>query len=626
MADIAIRDYLRETGIIQSRMIFAGVLVVLAIALLIARLIQLQVMDYERYATLSQDNRIHLIPIPPVRGLISDRNGVVLAQNFPVYNLEVTPDQMEDMEATIDGLSRIVQITEADMSKFRRLLARRPGFESLILRTNLTPAEAARFAVNQYGFPGVQVRATLQRYYPEKALTGHVVGYVGRISENDLQRIDRARYSGTQHIGKLGIEAHYEDTLLGRPGFEQVETNAHGRVVRLLSRTPPASGRHLRLSLDVGLQQVAHDALGDYEGAVVAIEPDTGALLAFVSKPSYDTNLFVNGIDEESYRLLRENPGRPLLNRALHGRYAPGSTIKGFMGLAELETGRSPGRVFCKGWYSLPNSRHRYRDWKRGGHGSMDLHNAIEQSCDVYFYQLAKMMGIARMREQMTRFGFGTLTGIDLDGEPTGLMPSADWKKEVRGEPWYPGETVIAGIGQGYVLVTPLQLAAATAALANRGRRVVPALVHSVEDAQSGERTAIEPLPVESVKLRSDRYFDVVIDAMTDVVHGDRGTARKIGTGSPYRIAGKTGTAQVIGIKQGQRYDEDKIAKRFRDHALFIAFAPVENPRIAVAVVAENGGGGSRTAAPIAKRVMDYFLIDQFRPLEPQVIGVTEQS
>ncbi len=626
MARGAIRDYLRETNIIQSRIIIAGLVAVVAIATLIVRLVHLQVSDHEHYVTLSRDNRINLVPIAPVRGHIYDRNGVVLAQNFPVYNLEITSDQVEDLDALLDELGRIVALSESDIEKFNRARSRRPGFEAQILRSNLTAAEAARFSINQYRFPGVQIRASLQRIYPRGELAGHVVGYVGRISEADLQRIDRSAYRGSQYIGKLGVEKHYEDTLLGRVGFEQVETNAHGRVVRLLERTPPVAGSHLRLSLDIRLQEVAHEALGEFEGAVVAIEPGTGAVLAFVSKPAYDPNLFVNGIDAASYAALRESPGRPLLNRALHGRYAPGSTVKGFMGLAELESGRRPGTVFCPGWYSLPNSRHRYRDWKKGGHGPMNLTSAIEQSCDVYFYHLAKLLGIKRMHKHLSSFGFGVVTGIDLDGEPDGLMPSPQWKKEARGEPWYPGETVIAGIGQGYMLATPLQLAAVTALLANRGQRVVPKLVSSIEEPQSGSRTPLADAQPEPVTLRAARYYDVIVDAMTDVVHGERGTARKIGKGSPYRIAGKTGTAQVIGIKQGQSYDEKRIAKRFRDHALFIAFAPVEDPRIAVAVVAENGGGGSRTAAPIAKKVLDFYLMGQYRPAPPDPVGAAGQT
>ncbi|MDH3465280.1 MAG: penicillin-binding protein 2 [Gammaproteobacteria bacterium] len=608
MAELAIRDYLRETSIIQSRLITALVVVVIGTLALVARLAYLQVVNHSHYATLSLNNRIHLIPLPPVRGTVYDRNGVVLAQNFPVYNLEVTPDQVEVMAQTVDELAQLIRVGDDDLAAFERKLEQRPGFEPQVLRYNLADDEAARFSINQYRFPGVRLQARLQRYYPYRALTSHVVGYVGRISEADLGRIDRTSYRGTDYIGKLGLEAHYERTLLGKVGFEQVETNAHGRVVRQLSRTPPVAGKNLHLSLDIRLQHAATEALGEYRGAVVAIEPATGGILAFVSNPSYDPNLFVNGIDAAAYGELRNSTDRPLLNRALNGRYAPGSTIKPIMGLVQLGEDENLGEVFCPGWYKLPNRSRPYRDWKRGGHGKVGLTEAIEQSCDVYFYRLARALGIERMHAKLTEFGLGNATGVDLDGEPDGLIPSPAWKSAARGEPWYPGETIIAGIGQGYMLVTPLQLAAVTATVANRGHRITPRLLASLQSP----RALIEPLAADDqgqLEANTPADYQRIIENMVGVVHGKRGTARAIGKTARYTIAGKTGTAQVIGLAPGQKYDAESIPEKFRDHALFIAFAPAEDPKIAVAVIAENGGGGSRTAAPIARQVLDYYLL-----------------
>jgi penicillin-binding protein 2 len=611
---ITIRDNLLETRLVRSRLVVALTVVGLLLLALVVRLHFLQVARYEHYATLSQSNRIDLIPLPPVRGLIYDRNGVLLADNIPVHTLETVPDQIDDIDVMIERVSTLVDLTDTDIRRYREQLRRRPWFERITLKSGLSHGDASRFAVNQYAFKGVELSARLQRQYPLKGLTGHVVGYVGRISEHDLGRIDPSRYKGTDYIGKLGVEAYYEDRLLGDAGFQQVETNAHGRVVRSLSRSAPVAGVSLHLSLDVRLQEVAWEALGAHRGAIVAIEPETGGVLAFVSKPAYDPNPFVNGIDQEAYRLLRSSPDRPLLNRALHGRYAPGSTIKGFMALAGLEEGVDPKQtIFCPGYFSLPNSSHRYRDWKKEGHGRMDMHEAVEQSCDVYFYRLARQLGIEAMHEHLSRFGFGRATGIDLGEEPAGLMPSPEWKRSVRNEPWYPGETVIAGIGQGFILVTPLQLASITATLANRGRFVQPRLMRSFEDPATRVATGIRSVEQSFVEIERAEHYERVIRAMTDVVHGDRGTARRLGVGTSYRMAGKTGTAQVIGIAQNEKYDESKVDERFRDHSLFIAFAPVDSPRIAVAVVVENGGSGSRTAAPMAKQVIDYYLIERLR-------------
>lgn len=620
MPSITIKDTFLESRLVQSRIVLAGMIVGVLTALLIARLAYLQISGHDHFVTLARNNRIHVDPLPPVRGLIYDRNGVVLAENFPAYSLEITPDQVGDMEELIEEVGRLVVVAPEDMRRFRRVLRQRPAFEGQPLRHLLTEHEAATLAVNLFKLKGAKLLARLQRQYPLGSLGVHVVGYVGRISERDLQRIDTSRYRGTEYLGKLGVEASYEERLMGRPGYEQVETNAHGRVVRVLSRTPPSSGQNLILTLDARLQSVAETAMAGRRGAVVALDPRTGAVLALASTPTYDPNAFVNGIDQASYRKLSTSLDRPLLNRALSGRYAPGSTIKPLMALAALDFGRPPDKTtFCPGFFRLPGRTHQYRCWKKSGHGPMDLHDAVVQSCDVYFYDLASRMGINRVHDFLSGFGLGRPTGIDMDGEAGGLLPSEQWKRRVRGQPWYPGETVITGIGQGYTLATPLQLAYATAVIANRGRGLRPHMVQAIEDPVTGERIPVAPEVHSVLDLKRAEYMDEVIEAMTDVVHGPRGTARRIGVDAPYRIAGKTGTAQVVGIAQDERYDEDKVPERLRDHALFIAFAPVDDPRIAVAVVIENGGHGSSVAAPVARTVMDAYLLGEKEHTEPEV-------
>ncbi len=607
---LRIQDYLSDTKLVQSRLIVATIIVLLMACLLLWRLFELQIHQNERYDTLSQENRIRLVPQPPVRGQIYDRHGTPLAQNLPVYAIEVHPDRVGDMEATLDRVSRMVTIESDELARFRKALRSRPGFEAQVLKSGLSDEEVARFSANQHLMDGVELTARLQRYYPFGGEMVHVVGYVGRISEDDLERIDTAAYRATDYIGKLGIEERYEKVLLGEVGYEEVETNAHGKIVRVVSSKKAVAGNDLYLSIDAGLQQAAREYLGEFQGAVVAVEPATGSVLAFASNPIYDPNPFVEGISSRAYQALRQDPRRPLLNRALNGRYAPGSTIKPVFGMGALANGVDPAKTtYCPGYFTLPGSSRRYRCWKRQGHGSMNLHDAIVQSCDVYFYQLARNLGIEKLSAAMLRFGLGKTTGIDMSGEPSGLAPNAEWKQEVRGEVWYPGETISAGIGQGYTLVTPLQLAMATATIANRGKRMQPRIVDYMQDASTNRAEYVEPVVLEEVAADRPDHYRRVIEAMTDVLHGPRGTARGSARDAEYRFAGKTGTAQVIGIAQGESYDEDAIDERFRDHALFIAFAPVENPRIAVAVIAENGGGGSRTAAPIARKVIDYYLL-----------------
>ena len=606
----AVKDQLREAAVVQRRLVMVTILSIALLAILIARLYNLQVQQYARFTELATKNRVNTHPIGPVRGLIYDRNGELLASNVRDFQINVTPNQVEDMQALIASVQAVIELDEDDLAAFMKLVKRRPSFETQILTTGLTQQQAAAFSAIQHRIVGAELKASFRRYYPQGALTGHVVGYVGRINQKDVAKIDKQTYRGTNYIGKLGVEASYESQLLGIAGSEQIETNAHGRQVRSLNRQLPITGSTLHLSLDVPLQRKAQSLLDNYEGAVVAIDPRNGEILAFVSNPSYDPNPFVNGIGSKAYSSLRTSERRPLLNRALNGRYAPGSTIKGFMGLIGMKNGISPKvKVNAPGWYSLPNSRHRYRCWKKVGHGRVDLHDAIAQSCDVYFYRLANRLGIDKLHAGMTEFGFGLETNVDIPNEPSGLMPSAAWKRRTRGQPWYPGETVITGIGQGYMLVTPIQLASAVATLANRGKPVQPHFVVSTE-AQGGELKRMQYPDLEPVEGISPAAYAEVIQAMQDVVHGPRGTARRQGAQIPFLMAGKTGTAQVKSIAQGARYDKN-VEKKYRDHSLFVAFAPVDKPRIAIAVVVEHGGSGSKVAAPIAREIVDYYLVDR---------------
>ena len=623
----AIRDHLREAAIVQSRLVMLSFLVIILSLILVARLAYLEIDQYERFLKLANENRVDTRPIAPVRGLIFDRNGQPLAVNERAYNLEILPRKVDDMDALITSIGELVELSDEDIEHFTNLVKYRPSFERQVLRANLSEPEAARYSAHQHELGGSYLVAALQRRYPEGELMGHVLGYVGRINDRDVKRIDKETYGGTHYIGKLGIEANYEDILLGEVGSKDVETNAHGRTVETLSRELPRTGKTLYLSLDTQLQRKAASLLEGVEGAVVALDPKTGEILAFVSAPGYDTNPFVNGISRANYAALRESDRSPLLNRALNGRYAPGSTVKGFMGLIGMKNGiPASDTVFAPGYYRLPNSRHRYRCWKKSGHGKVDLHDAITQSCDVYFYRNAKRLGIDRLYEGMTGFGFGQKTHIDIPNEPSGLMPSREWKKRTRGEPWYPGETVITGIGQGFMLATPIQLATATALLANRGQPVIPHFLTAVQDSVNGDLIQVEYDTPERLDDISDAAYDEVINAMRDVVHGPRGTARHIGKGLEYQIAGKTGTAQVKSIPQGQKYDKENTPKKYRDHALFVAFAPVSDPKIAVAVIVEHGGGGSKVAAPIAKEVIDYYLVNRLglyvrEPKEPKEIS-----
>ena len=602
----------RELARFHGRLKAGAAFVLLLTTALLARGFYLQIMQHEHYTQLAENNRISLAPIAPNRGLILDRNDRILAENYSAYTLEVTRTQARDLEVTLAEVGKLIEITPGQLRRFRRLLAESHELETVPLKNKLTDEEVAVLAANRYRLPGIEVKARLFRNYQAGPGMAHVVGFIGRINDRDLKQLRAAGrerdYQGSAHIGKTGLEQSYEALLHGRTGFDQMETDASGRVVRMLSQIPPVPGKDLRLYLDLGLQAVAEHAFGDYLGGLVALDPKTGGVLALVSKPGFDPNLFVDGIDPEAWKELNESPERPMVNRVLRGIYPLGSTIKPFMAMAGLELGlRKPSDTISDpGYFTLPNSSHQYRDWKKGGHGTVDLRRSIAQSCDVYYYRLANEMGIDRMHDYLAQFGLGAKTGIDLDGESPGLLPSRDWKRRRFKQAWYPGETVIAGIGQGYHLATPLQLAAATAMLANGGKRIEPRLVQAVRDPLTRVWQALPVAPQTQMKL-NPQNLEAVREGMMAVMRPG-GTASAAAAGAAYTIAGKTGTAQVVAIKQGAHYNAGSLSRQNRDHALFIAYAPAENPTIAIAVMVENGGHGGSTAAPIARAVLDYYL------------------
>lgn len=606
MVEPILKDHSGESWLFAQRVVIAGVLVLVAMLIVIARLVQLQIGNYAHLSTLSRYNQVRLEPLPPTRGLIYDANGILLAGNYSSRSLEIIPEEIRDLDATIAELGALIEIEETDLKRFARLRKQRRRFEEIPIRTNLTQEEVARFAVKGHRFPGVAVRARLLRTYPLGEYTAHVLSYVSRINAQELKRIDASNYAGTNHIGKGGVEQAHEDLLHGTVGYRQVEVNAEGRTLRVLEQHPPKAGQHLQLYLDSRLQQDAHAALGDRRGAVVAIDPRTGGVLALVSRPSFDSNLFVEGISSADYKTLRDSPDKPLFNRAIRGQYPPGSTIKPFIGLGGLETGGLTNVKWCSSYYRLPGHPHKYRCWNRWGHGTVTLEKAIVQSCDVYFYKLAHGMGIDRLHAFLAGFGFGARTGIDVVGELGGLLPSREWKLSARNQPWFIGETLLVGIGQGPFLATPLQLAVATAAVAARGRLIRPRVVRATGTPGPAEEREF-PAQVRQLQV-SSRHLDSMIASMVKVVRNRRGTAKRIRTNA-YGIAGKTGTAQVFSIRQKERYRESEVAEHRRDHALFVAFAPVEDPRITVAVIVENGGHGGAVAAPVARRVIDSYLL-----------------
>ncbi|PIE37321.1 MAG: penicillin-binding protein 2 [Gammaproteobacteria bacterium] len=624
-ADNTLKDPQREARIFKARALLVVVLMLICLGALVARYYSLQITHHAEYVVQSDRNRLQLQSIAPKRGLIYDRNGVLLAENRPSFLLSIVIERTPNLEDTLNQLRKLLPLEETDVVKFYQRMERRTPYEAVPLRFKLTDEERAVLAVNRHRLPGVSVEAQLLRYYPQGDLFAHAVGYVGRINEREAALLDEVDYRGTFHIGKTGIEKFYEDRLHGEVGYQNVEVNAHGRVLRVLERHDPIPGEDLTLHLDIALQKVATEALGDRRGAVVAIDPKTGGVLALVSTPAFDANLFVNGISTRDYSALRDSIDVPLFNRAVQGQYPPGSTVKPFMGMAGLAAKLIDAEftVPDPGWYKLPGDKRLYRDWVlryRGtGHApQMNLVDSIAESCDVFFYDLAKRLTIDGMYDRLHPYGFGERTGIDTTGERRGVLPSSQWKEAVRGQVWFPGETLSAGIGQGYMLSTPTQLAAATAVLANRGTRIQPRMLHLVN------REALPPVLEKSVAAPVE-HWDLVYEGMVAVVHGKKGTAKNIGEGITYQMAGKTGTAQVVGIAQNAVYKEEEVAERHRHHGWFIAFAPVDDPAIAVAVLVENGGG-SAAATPVARTVIDAWLVSQGVVLPPVVADQAEQE
>ena len=618
-----IKDHHSEKQLFVARIVLTSVVSIILLGIVIARLIQLQLVEHELFAERSQGNRIRIEAVPPTRGLIFDRKGKVLAENLPAYQLELIPEQVPNLDDALGRLERIRLIKKEDIPRIKNLVRTGPRFKPVTLRFRLSDEEIARFALQRPRFPGVDLQPRLVRHYPNGELVAHAIGYVGALSSADLTRLDEADYAGTSHTGKTGVEHFNENMLHGTVGFRQIVTNALGRQVpvetqdfadNLPQRENPIPGANLYLSLDIDLQRVAYEQLAGRRGAVVAIDPNNGEILALVSSPSFDPNAFAMGMSSSEYNALQSNEDLPLFNRAIRGNYPPGSTIKPMLSLAALQVGATnlTRRSLCIGWYSLPGNKHRYRDWRREGHGEVNLHDALEQSCDVYFYEISRDIGIDTMHQYLQQFGLGNSTGLDITGEADGLVPSREWKRQAfrkrEDQVWFPGETIIASIGQGYMLATPLQLANAVAALSMRGQRYRPHLVAAFEDPLNGRRTLIAPEPLTRVSIDNSFYWDNILNAMHDVMHSPTGTARDAGRGATYDMAGKSGTAQVFSLAQDEEYDEEQIEERLRDHALFIAFAPLDEPRIAVSVIIENGSSGSRIAAPIARTLMDLYL------------------
>jgi len=622
ISPVRIKDHWTEQRMFFRRAIAAGAIIVALILSVLAKLVQLQIVRHDYYADLSQGNRVRVIPIPPNRGLILDRNGQVLAENLPAYQLELIAEQVPDVDAALKHLVGLQLLTEEDIPRLKRLIRSRRSFESVPIRLQMTDEEVARFAVNRHTFPGIDIQTRLTRFYPHGPIAVHALGYVAAISDQDVAKIDQSEYAGTTLIGKIGIEASYESELHGAPGFRQLLVNAQGRPVELtpemqagLASKSSMSGDDLVLSLDLRVQQVAEEALKGQRGTVVAIDPANGDIIAFASTPGFDPNPFGRGLTTAEYDALQNDIDRPLFNRALRGMYPPGSTVKPVIALAALqEHSVDPGQIrWCKGFFTLPGSRHRYRDWKPEGHGWVNFHEALAQSCDTYFYSVAQGLGIDKLSDFMSRFGLGRATGIDIDGEKLGLVPSRQWKMSAFSRPadrvWFPGDTVNLGIGQGYMLATPLQLAHMAATIGSRGKSFEPRLVTGVRDARTGaiRKLAVQTSPgVEGVDAA---YWNRIIAGMVGVTTPPKGTARGSAAGAKYSIAGKTGTAQVFSVGQTEKYDEKTVAERLRDHALFVAFAPAENPKIAMSVLVENGRSGSGTAAPVARKVLDAFLV-----------------
>lgn len=613
---IPLKDHDSEKRLVNKRLVACAALVLAISCALVGRMYFLQVTEFAYNSTVSENNRVHVLPIPPERGFIYDRNGVLLADNQPSFNMTITRERAGDTAKVLDTVISILHLPEEDRAVFAKAMkqARHP-FDPSTLLYELSEEQIALLAVNQYRLPGIDVDAQFVRHYPQGDHFAHSVGYVGRINEKEAKQLDPTQYRGTQSIGKTGIERFYEPQLHGQVGFEEVETNAQGRVMRVLRHTDAVAGKNIVLSLDIKLQEAAEEALGDRRGSIIALDPKTGEVLAMVSKPSFDPNLFVTGISSKDYSGLRDSIDKPLFNRALRGLYAPGSTIKPEVAIAGLDSGviSASTRVFDPGYFQLPNVDHKYRNWNHSGDGWVNLNAAIMRSNDTYFYDLASKLGIDRMHDYMSMFGIGQKVSLDMFEESSGLMPSRDWKRSTRRQAWFPGETVILGIGQGYMQVTPLQLAQATALIANKGVWNRPHLARTIDGTPP-----VDEHPIANIVLHDPKEWEQVNHAMQLVMHDPRGIARASASGAQYRIAGKSGTAQVVAIKQGERYNRLKTAERNRDNALFVGFAPAEDPQIVISVMIENGEAGGRVAGPVVRKVMDAWLLDNQGTLKPQ--------
>jgi penicillin-binding protein 2 len=617
----------REVHHFRVRVLFASAFVLGCFTLLIARFAWLQIVRHDDYLARAELNRIAVLPVTPNRGLIKDRHGEIIARNYSAYTLEISPSKVANLDQTIDQLAQVIEVQPRDRRRFRKLMEETKRFDSIPIRTRLTDEEVARFTAQRFRFPGVDLRARLFRDYPLGSTASHLLGYIGRISPRDvIERVEKspepANYAGTEHIGKLGIEQKYELDLHGTTGYEEVEITAGGRAVRTLKRTASQPGNNLLLSVDIGLQKVVERAFGDRRGALIAIEPATGDVLAFVSMPNFDPNLFVDGIDPKSWDELNNDPDKPLLNRALRGTYPIGSTYKPFLAMAALETGKRRPETVIQDNGTFVFGNRVFRDSNKVPLGAVNMHASIVRSSDIYYYMVANDLGVDTIHDFMKPWGFGQITGIDVEGEQTGVLPSSAWKEKRFKQKWYPGETISIGIGQGYNAFTLLQLAHATANLANDGVVMKPHLVKEIEDAKTGEKRLTVPKESYRIEVKPE-HMRFVRDAMVDV--NISGTGRAVFAGAPYKAGGKTGTAQVISIKQNEKYNESRVDERHRDHSLFIAFAPADKPTIAIAALVENGGFGARAAAPIVRLALDYYLLGKV-PDGPAKEGPDEEE
>ncbi|HAI71168.1 MAG TPA: penicillin-binding protein 2 [Alteromonas australica] len=611
-----IRDHSAEANLFARRATVAFFIVVCMLGIVLNNLYSLQVEQYDDYQTRSNGNRIKVLPVAPNRGLIFDRNGVLLAENRPVFSLEITPEETNDLDDTLSRLSTLMAITDDERENFESKLKGQRRFKPIAIRTKLSEEDVALFSASKHLFPGVQIEARLARYYPYKETLTHLLGYVARINKKDLQKLveagQEANYAATHDIGKLGIEKYHEELLHGSVGYQQVEVNNQGRIIRVLNVDPPVPGKDIVLNIDIELQLAAQQALADQRGAVVVTDIKTGGVLALYSNPSYDPNLFVHGISRKNYAALLNSPDRPLINRATQGQYPPASTVKPHLALVGLEEGiiTEDYTIMDGGRYQLPNVSHVWRDWKKWGHGKVNVSKAIEVSCDTYYYDLAYKLGIDKISEAMYEFGFGDFTGIDLYEESDANMPSRGWKRARFNQPWYIGDTIPVGIGQSFWTTTPIQLAHSLNTLVNRGERYIPQIIRGFKKADN----SVDVLPLKTLRplqFKQQENIDIVLNAMHDVVHGSEGTARSVFKDAPYQSAGKTGTAQLFSVGQDEKYDADKVDERLRDNAMYVGYAPFEAPEISVTVVLENAGGGSSNAAPVAREIMDFYFRDR---------------